>query len=283
MKKQSFLLFPLALSIFGCASPVPVAENFPVSYQKVARTASHWDVIADDVVAQTAATIGANPVLQKRGIFVSRSTRSAAFDVAFRDFLINHMVSRGLPVSVCKTPMSSATGFAMDGPDVDVQYEARIIGHGADMPQYRPGLLTTLAAGVAVLHNITHSDLSRGEENASLIAFGALADVGVGHLAKATRTELLITTTIAENNRFILRRSDIYYVPDFDTKLFTQRVNQQSLCSQDNAPVVVPNRTSDAADVEASRQALLAGEMRRWNPSWQSTAQSTASYEAYAY
>lgn len=265
------------LSVFGCASPVPVAENFPVSYQKVARTASHWDVIADDVVAQTAATIGATPVLQKRGVFVARSTRNAAFDVAFRDFLINRMVGRGLPVSVCKTTSPSATGFSMEGPDVDVQYEARIIRHGADMPQYRPGLLTSLAAGIAVLRNIDASNLSRGEENASLIAFGALADVGVGHLARATRTELLITTTIAENNRFIMRRSDIYYVPDFDMKLFTERVSQQSPCAQENLSAAAPNRAMDAADVEASRQAMLAREMKRWNPTWQ------ASYEAGAY
>lgn len=276
--KKNVLLFPLVLTVFGCASPVPVAENFPVSYQKVARTAAHWDVIAEDVVTQTAATIEATPVLQKRGLFVSRSTRSAAFDVAFRDFLINRMVSRGMPVSVCKLPAS--TGFAMDGTDVDVQYEARIIRHGADMPQYRPGMITSLAAGIAVMRNIGLSDVSKGEVNASIVALGALTDLGVGHLAEATRTELLITTTIAENNRFILRRSDIYYVPDFDMKLFTQRVNQQSsLCAQDNVPATASKRIPDAADIEASRSELLAHEMKRWNPSWQ----SAESFDAYAY
>ena len=54
MKKTSAILIAgISSALFGCASPVPVAENFPVSYQKVARTAHHWDVVAGDLLAQT--------------------------------------------------------------------------------------------------------------------------------------------------------------------------------------------------------------------------------------
>jgi hypothetical protein len=274
MKKYA-LLFPLAFTIFGCASPVPVAENFPLSYQKVARTAHHWDVVAEDVVAQTAAAIEANPVLQKRGVFVPGPERSTAFNVAFRDFLINHMVSQGLSVSVCKSTESSGTGFAMEGADIEVQYEARIIGHGGRMPQYRPGLLTSLAAGVAVIHNISEN-LSNANQVAAGIGLAALADVGAGHLATATRTELIVTTTITENNRYVMRKSDIYYVPDADANLFIKRVSQRSPCPQDSSPVAKVDRTTDDADVEASRSAMLEREMKRWNPNWQAAPVSYA-------
>lgn len=265
MKKQYVLLFPLVLTVVGCASPVPVANNFPISYQKVARTAHHWDVIADDVVAQTTAAIGANPVLQKRGVFVPGPERSTAFNVAFRDFLINHMVNKGLPVSVCKSTQSSGTGFAMEGSDVEVQYEARVIEHRANMPKYRPGLLTSLAAGVTVIHNISEN-LSNANQVAAGIGLAALVDVGAGHLASATRTELIVTTTITENNRYIMRKSDIYYVPDADAQLFIQRVSQHSSCPHDKAPVAKADPVPSEADLEYSRRAMVDREMKRWKP-----------------
>lgn len=274
MKKQYVLLFPLVLTV-GCASPVPVAQNFPSSFQKVARTAHHWDVVAEDVVAQTTAAIEANPVLQKRGVFVPGPERSTAFNVAFRDFLINHMVSRGLPVSVCKSTQSLGTGFAMEGSDVEVLYDARIIGHGANMPNYIPGTFTALASGVRVIHNISEN-MSSSSAWAAGIGLAALADVAASNLAVPTRTEVIVTTTITENNRYIMRKSDIYYVPDADAKLFMRRVKHHSSCPEDKVPVAKAEPAPSEADLEYSRQTMMDREMKRWNPNWHSQ-------EAYAY
>jgi hypothetical protein len=275
MKKQYALLFPACALVFGCASPVPVAVNFPISQQKVARTAHHWDVVAQDVVAQTTAAIEANPVLQKRGVFIPAAERSTAFNVAFRNFLINHMVSRGMPVSVCKSTQSSGTGFAMEGPDIEVLYEARVIGHGGNMPKYIPGTFTALASGVRVIHNISEN-MSSSSGWAAGIGLAALADVAVSNLSLPTSTELIVTTTITENNRYIMRKSDIYYVPDADAKLFSQRISQRSSCPQDKDHVAKSDHTTDDVDVEASRQALIAREMNRWNPNWQAAPVSYA-------
>lgn len=276
MKKQHFLLYPLVLAVVGCASPVPIAQNFPASFQKVARTAHHWDVVAQDVVAQTNAAIEANPVLQKRGIFVSESHTNTAFNVAFRDFLINHMVGSGVPVSVCKTAPSGGTGFAMDGADVEVHYEARIIGHGARTPHYVPGALTALAAGVRVIHNISEN-MSSSNQWAAGIGLAALTDVAASNLSGPTRTELIVTTTISENNRYIMRRSDIYYVPDADAQLFVQRVNKHSPCAKEKTRVSKADLERNEADLERSRRAMVDREMKRWSPGWQSQG------DAYAY
>lgn len=276
MNKQHFLLFPLVLVVVGCASPVPIAQNFPVSFQKVARTAHHWDVVAQDVVAQTNAAIEANPVLQKRGIFVSEANTNTAFNVAFRDFLINHMVGTGLPVSVCKSTPSDGTGFAMDGTDVEVHYEARIIGHGARTPHYVPGALTALAAGVKVIHNISEN-MSDSSQWAAGIGLAVLTDVAASNLSSPTRTELIVTTTISENNRYIMRRSDIYYVPDADAQLFVQRVNKHSPCVKEKTRVSKADSEPNAADLERSRRAMMDREMKRWSPGWQSQN------DAYAY
>jgi hypothetical protein len=276
MKTSYVVLFPLVITVIGCASPVPVAHNFPISSQKVARTAQHWNVVAADVVAQTTAAIEANPVLQKRGFYVPGPVRNTAFNVAFRDFLINNMVNSGMPVSVCKSTQSSGGGFAMEGPDVEVHYEARIIGHGAHLPRYVPGTITALASGVSVIHNISEH-MSSSSAWAAGIGLAALADVAASNISVPTSTELIVTTTITENNRYVMRKSDIYYVPDADASLFSQRVSQQSSCPQDNIPVAAKDRTTDDVEVEASRRALLDREMKRWNPNWQ------AAPVAYAY
>jgi hypothetical protein len=139
-----------------------------------------------------------------------------------------------------------------------VQYEAQLIQH-ASVPYYRPGMLTALAAGVVVGRALAVSHFDGTE--ASLIGLGlaALADVGLGHSARATRTEVIITTTIAEQNRYIMRRSDIYYVPDGDAFLFASHYSHPSPC---------PTVAGSPRSVEDSRAEMYATSMRRSNPLW---------------
>lgn len=268
-KRYALCLLPFALSLFGCASPVPVAQNFPATLQKVVRTAHHWDVVANDVVDQTIAAIHATPVLQNRAIFVPRFADASAFDASFRDFLITNMVNRNIPVNVCNSSSLQSSAFIEESPEVQIHYEARVIQHRAGVPGYVPGMFTTLGAGVAVLHNATASDLSRGEVNLGIIGFGALIDLARANVAIPTSTELLLTTTIAENNRFIMRRSDIYYVPDGDIDLFVDSIAQRSTCSDEKLALSDNNaRTRADARSEASRAEMVIRDMRRVNPEW---------------
>lgn len=274
MKTQYVLLVPMVAVIFGCATPAPVASNFPMSYQKVARAAHHWDVVADDVVTQTLSTIGQRPQLQGRSIFVVPA-KSTAFNTAFREFMITHLVDHGADVPVCSMQDDTA-GFSASGPEVRIQYDTQVISHGTRLPDYQPGRVTLLAAGVAVLRNAFESSMSRGEENLALIGAGALADWGLGHFARTTATEIIITTTIAENNRFVMRKSDIYYVPDADARLFVQRVAHRTLCPEDE--IVASAHTSDALDAHYAREKMIMRDMRRVNPAWRGPAPTTYSY-----
>lgn len=259
----SFLLSLLG----GCAAPVPVAENFPVSYQKVARTARHWDVIATDVVTQTANTLATTQRLQGRPILVVPTTRNTTFDAVFNDFLITQMVDRGIPVSVCPV---GGTGMIQD-PDLKVKYHARIVRH-AEAPQYRPGLLTALATGVFVARAIDESDISRDARGLVGIAATGLIDAASGYMALATRTEVVVTTTIEEGNRFIMRRSDIYYIPDGDAGLFSTRVSHNPLCPSRSRDDSVALSAEEKADAERkSRYDLFVRNMRHTNPQWQPT------------
>ena len=258
--RVAVLVAPIALFLAACASPVPVAENFPTTFQKVARSAHHWDVVAADVVQQTSATLQTHPALKDRPIVIGSGYRATAFNAAFRNFLTNHMVNTGLPVNVCRATGVTGGGFAQEGTEVEVQYEVQLVVHNS-IPYYRPGMLTALAAGVVVGRAlaVSHFDGTEG----SLIGLGlaAGADVALGNSALATRNELIVTTTIADQNRFIVRRSDIYYVPSADTHLFVANYSHPTVCP--TLAQALPPRTEDDGRYE-----MYARGMRRSNLSW---------------
>jgi hypothetical protein len=259
MGKNLMLVITSAALAAGCASPVPVAQNFPLSHQKVARTAHHWDVVADDVVEQTTSTMKGFPSLDGRPVYVTPPAVNTVFDAAFRDFLLNRMLTHGVTVNVC--PVKQTVGFAQ-APAVQVNYSTRVIQHSANMSLYEPGALTALTSGVLAWHEIAlhASDPWIG---AASVGTAALVDVWLGHAALATRTEIIVTTTIVENNHFLMRRSDVYYVPEADANLFTDRATRT-----DDCPGAATN--SAQREIDQEKQALTAklDKLVRFNPDW---------------
>jgi len=275
--KFAVCLIPLALSLFGCATPVPVAQNFPMSDQLVANTVHHWDVVAADVVNTTLNAISANAVLQNRPIYVPRFADASSFESVFSDFLINHMVSKNMPVNVCSTAEGSKAqpGFLMDGPEVQINYEARIIRHRFNMPNPHPGEITILSAGVAVLRGIFESgNFSRDFKIASSIAGIGALEWWANYRGKTTRTELLITTTITENNRFIMRRGDIYYVPDEDARLFLETAAAPRFGCAGEGQKTASAKTRSEALNSVARTEMVEKAMYRINPHWTWSAEA---------
>jgi hypothetical protein len=266
------LLSALAAAVTGCASPVPMADNFPLSVQKVARVAHHWDVVADDVVSQTLSSIDKAPELQRRPIFIEPADTGSAFDRAFRNFLITRFVDKGQFVNVCKTPLQEKAGFvqAPGLPPVNVQYETQIVRHRGPIPPYRPGALTWLAANVAAIYNLAAVNHSRDFTAIAGAGIIVADDIVAGHAAHPTHTELILTTTITEDNRYVMRKSDVYYIPDADTSLFMRQVAQHSRCEKSNVAQSVPAQ-SNLAEQDAKEQIrrdLYAREMKRINQDW---------------
>lgn len=208
MKILSATVIAVALTTAGCASQVPVAETYPVSYQKKAKAAHHWDVLASDVVSQTEASLEKVNYLDGRALYVMPPREKTVFNQAFGNFLTTQLVNRGLPV----TPNPAGA--------VTVQYETQVVQHHSDRPNYAPGTLTALTAGVLVARDIAlHA--STGSQIAGGMALVALSDVGLGHLAGGpTKTEVIVTTSITADDRFVMRKSDIYYLEDVDADLF---------------------------------------------------------------
>ena len=202
----------LALLAGGCASRVPVAVNHPLTTQKKAKAAHHWDVLADDVAQQiqTAASAPDN-FLHGKPLYLKPAGKSP-FEAAFNNFLITRLVNRGLPVT------------SKAGEGAAITYDIQLVRHESSRFTHLPGTLTTLAAGVWVIRDIAGSAAAAIP---ATIGITGLADYALGHYAgPAPHTELIVTTSILNDSNYLLRKSDIYYIEDEDTDLFVGAVER---------------------------------------------------------
>lgn len=201
-------LFLALLTALGCASRVPVAVNHSLTTQKKAKAAHHWDVLAEDIAQQTKLALSdPKKPFPKQPIYI-RPGGDSAFDTAFRNFLITRLVNQG--VAVTAEPRDALA----------ISYDTQLVRHDSDRYTHIPGTLTTLAAGVWVIRDLAAG--AAADAAPATLGLTALADYALGHYAGgATHTELIVTTTILDHAHYLFRKSDIYYLEDEDTGLYS--------------------------------------------------------------
>lgn len=203
--RQSLGWLPLGMIalLSGCGTAqVPYTQNHPASYQKVARATSHWDILADDVAAQTVAAVGT-----QKTIYVVTPTEATDFNRAFHNFLITRMVNKGIPVSNQKVGA------------IEVQYETQVVQHNSERKAYKPGTITMLTAGLMVAYNV-HKWTPDAQAVALLGVAGAADVYESTDAGSPTKTELVVTTSAVEGGRYLVRKTDIYYIEPEDASLF---------------------------------------------------------------
>ena len=213
MRLKYFVLLS-ALLLWGCASQLPIPANHPISSQKKARAAHHWDVLADDLSLQTQiAAYGKDSAIRDKPIYIREPREATAFNKAFRNFLITRMVNRGMVVN-----------DHLVGGAVEITYDTQLVSHASNRYTHVPGTITALSAGVWVVHDIVSAGLDAAP---AALALSALADWGIGHYAGgATHTELIVTMSILTDNQYRLRRSSIYYIEEEDSDLFVEALER---------------------------------------------------------
>ncbi len=205
MKKVVNMIF-VALLAAGCATEIPIASTHPVTTQKKIKSASHWDIIARDTAQQAVAgLVKAN--LAATPVTVSTQQPDSQFQAGFKTFLITRLVEAGQPVVQAKA-------------DVDVQFEAQVVRHPTKGSATVPGELTALVAGIGVIRNAYK--WGDAAQTAGILGLAALADWGAGHSTPATKTEVIVTTSVLRAGRYIARKTDVYYLDDADGSLYEQ-------------------------------------------------------------
>ncbi len=182
-------------------SPIPVAENFPLTTQKKVRSAGHWNQLSQDVVAQTVASLEKAGATPQTTLHVAIPPNASDFDQAFHEFLVTQLVQKGWNVLLA------------DNAQLTVTYHSQIVRHNSERPRFIPGLFTSLTAGLYVLHNVDPA--AGGLMLAGALDYGSSINTG-----GPTHTELVLTTTVTGNGRYVSRKTDVYYVEESDTSLF---------------------------------------------------------------
>lgn len=198
----------LPVALGGCThAPIPVAENFPYTAQKKVRSAGHWDAVAQHVVSGTLTRLGQTPAAGS-ALQIGLPSTPTPFERAFRELLITRLVNEGQTV------------VERDDAPIKVSYQAQLVRHNSDRPHFIPGLFTAITTGVYVAHYLgvhAHRDAAL----AGGLGYAAIADVTRSqYTGGPTHTELILTTTIMQGDRYLVRNTDVYYIEDSDATLF---------------------------------------------------------------
>ena len=204
----ALLCFPL---VAGCSqlAGMPSAEPFPDASLRKAKSAEHWNVIAGDVASQTAG-LRNRPELQGKPLYVSPSGDNSDFSRGFQSMLISKLVNGGM--NVATRPEGA----------LQVTYEAQVVRHLAGQGDYQPGTVAALAGGILVAREIAIGSASSTAKAVGVTAVIAGADLLAAHakLHSATNTEVIITTSLIDNNKYLMRKTDVYYVEDAEGVMF---------------------------------------------------------------
>ncbi len=205
--RRTYIFFVTILLFSACTSRIPEPVNHAYKQQLKLQAISHWNVLAQDVANR----INNQLILSgnmERTVFVEQTCGSdsqpcapnetSSFDEAFRDLLITNLYNYGVP-----------TNTIPDEDTIEIQYKVQLVRHNEDrIRTLQPGLFTALSAAVVVLRNAP-SDLS-------FLASGISADLINTSYTKNEHYEIVITTSMVENNEYLFRASDIYYINDSD-------------------------------------------------------------------
>lgn len=229
MKKLLATAVALALTgLSGCASryaDVPAPTRFANENQQKMQAARHWQLIAEHFAGQIADGVGDK--LNGRALYVPQPGGEQAFVEGFREMLVTALVNRGLPVAV------TANGALI----AEVRYQAFRFRPERVASTYYYGEATALTAGLWAVGSVIAADISPAIGVSAgikaLTAVGAIEGfswlkneaLGGAQYASGSvpRSEIVLTVSIADQNRIVSRQTTVYYSADEDADLYWKR------------------------------------------------------------
>lgn len=210
MKLTGVLIVFFALFLTGCATSIPQAKNFPQTTQKKAMAAQHWGMIAGDAVEQTRLALGKQAVSKDKPLYVADNANTD-FSRAFRKYMIAGLLDAGFVVSAKKEGA------------IEVGYEAQVIHHASSFnPQtfgYKPGMAVGGVTGFWVLRDALRT-WSRDALGIASVATAAAYDIYQAKNPGETGVELLISTSIIHDDKYVMLNADAYYIEKGEAWLF---------------------------------------------------------------
>lgn len=210
MKVQNHAALFIAAMLAGCAMPyseAPLATNFPTTKQEKVQAAAHWDFIAKDVASRITARLPA----EKKPLYFVQKSGGSAFDRAFANMLISSLVANGQ--TVVKQPAGA----------LSIEVDTQVVRFSENRPQYKhAGTASALTTGLWVLNEVEPT--AAGALTALVFAGDAYAWFRSEFASGETpQTEIIVTTSISDDERYLARSTNVYYTADPDIALYQAR------------------------------------------------------------
>lgn len=191
--------------LVGCGgNGIPLVKHFEPASQYEVRSAQHWSLISADATDRTIEALEAAGVHQGTPIYVATPDSAGPFDYAFRDLLTTDLVQRGAAVQLHPVPGQYTVVYHAQVVKHPSVYSARYAREG-DYGYY-------VGEGVTVRRGLHNTQALP----APVTAGGTYA----GNHAYATGTEVILTTAVVHQDRFVSRTTDVYYLKNVDAALF---------------------------------------------------------------
>jgi hypothetical protein len=196
----------LLLLLQVSCSRIPQPASYAFSEQQKMQAVHHWDVLASDVANQINNQLVQSDFID-RSVFVKSTCGTDAipceqgatthFNEGFRDLLITRLVNFGVP-----------TSFEKGVADIQVDYKVQVVYHASNRYTMAPGTLTALTAVVSVFRHAPTA--------LQAIALAAGIDIANSAAPINGHYEVIITTSMVTDEKYLFRTSDIYYINDPD-------------------------------------------------------------------
>ncbi|MFO7985614.1 MAG: hypothetical protein R6U38_07085 [Desulfatiglandaceae bacterium] len=190
-------------------SEAPVPKLLPMDTQEKIQAVHHWGLIARHIAGLVKRELTAGSPQQFTGIYVSPAGITP-FEKVFQTLLITKLFEEGLAVS------SRPEGNLILSFDIElVNHPERIIG--VDSSVYH-----SLGPGLVVKPEISDKNSDAlSDYQASKRTRSGKKDGD--YVFTLPRNEIVITTSLTQEDRYILRNSSIYYIDDPEWWQYAQK------------------------------------------------------------
>jgi hypothetical protein len=206
-------LFAAAMLLGGCASydGRPAQAFFEVEPEYKLKSAKHWRVVANDVARNIRKAVK-DPDAQ---VHVPVPAESGS--------IFNRVFASQLRSSLFDSK-AALTPYEPGSHTVHVTVDT--VRH-VTLPDYIPGSLSILAVGVKVLRESHRVGAPLSQDlGQAVVAGGTDAALTYREDQKRPSLEVVLTTSITYQGRYVFHSTDTYYLDDVDACLFRARAGQ---------------------------------------------------------
>ena len=215
MKKICIVTCLLGVVFSGCMTPyseAPIPTNFPHTEQSKLQTAMHWESVVNHLAKTIIEQAG-----DKKTIYINEPTEKSKFNKALHTLLLSALVKNGVTVA----KFSAAA-------DVNMDINTQVLKFTKDRAPFRNsfGLPTLLTAGAWAISGVAAANTATTTAG---VATGAGA-IGIDAYnwfeskyaaGEIPQNEIIVTVTASNNSIYFGSVSNIYYIADSDSSLYS--------------------------------------------------------------